>query len=106
MSTEPDIVRSFTYQQLKEYTGQRFEVRFEDGSLDLTLETVSLLMEKHVSPQMHRDAFSLHFRGPRELMLKQGTYAIWHETLGGPLPIFIVPLAPDSRGYIYEAIFN
>lgn len=106
MSTDTDILHSFTYEQLKEYTGQRFEVRFTDGSVDLQLEEVTLLMEKHVDSRMHRDAFALHFRGARELMLGQGTYAIWHETLGGPLPIFLVPLTPDAHGSLYEAIFN
>jgi hypothetical protein len=101
-----DILHSFTYEQFNQFIGQTFQVRFEDGAMDLVLERVNLLMEKHVSPQMHRDAFSAHFRGPGERMLKQGTFSIYNESIGQVVPIFLVPVGREADGFIYEAVFN
>lgn len=50
-----------------------------------------------------RSPFRLTFRGPASGILPQGTYRLEHETM--LLDIFIVPLAPDAGGPIYEAIF-
>lgn len=102
-----DVLRSLTCEEARDLVGSRFQVRFDDGlTVDLQLEEVVLVMEKHVSPQMHRDAFAMHFRGPRNQQLQQGTYPIVHDTLGGPLPMFIVPIAVEQPGVLYEAIFS
>jgi hypothetical protein len=105
MSTD-DILRSFTYEQCKQFIGQTFQVRFEDGTIDLLLDSVHLLVEKHVSPQMLRDTFSLQFRGPGDRMLKQGMFAVYNESIGEVLPIFLVPLGREADGFLYEAVFN
>lgn len=103
-----DILRSLTYETARTYLGQNFQIRFDDGTtIDLNLEEVQLLMEKHVNPRMKRDAFSLLFRGPRDLHLRQAMYPVYHDELGGPLPIFLVPLSRgESGGFLYEAVFN
>lgn len=103
---DTDILSSFTYELLAPYTGQTFQIRFTDGTLEVTLEQVEKLKEKHVDPKLMRDTFALYFRGPREYPMPQGTYAFFHETLGGPLPIFLVLLGSDANGCRYQAIFN
>ena len=95
-----------TYENTREFAGDVFQIRFEDGTLDLKLEEVEVLIEKHVNPRMARDTFALRFRGPQQPMLPQGTYAFHHEKLGGPLPIFIVPMSTSAAGVLYEAIFT
>jgi hypothetical protein len=102
-----DVLRSLTYETVRGYLGQNFQIRFDDGrTIDLNLEHVDLLMEKHINPRMKRDAFSMQFRGPLAPQLSQSTYPIYHDALGGPLHIFLVPLSRAENGYLYEAVFN
>ena len=46
--------------------------------------------------------FSLHFSGPLETPLMQGTYEIHHPVLGDG-PLFIVPVAREAEQMCYEA---
>ena len=99
-------LRELTYENTRELAGEVFQIRFTDGTLDVKLEEVEVLIEKHVNPRMTRDTFALRFRGPQQPMLPQGTYAFHHEKLGGPLPMFIVPMSTSAVGVLYEAIFT
>ena len=51
------------------------------------------------------ERFSLFFNGPGDLHLPQQTYALEHEELGS-LDIFLVTVAQNERGFVYEAVFN
>lgn len=102
-----DVLRSLTREQAQKYIGDLFQIRFDDGTtIDLTLEHVQFLTDKHLNPRMKRDAFSLQFRGPANVQLRQSIYPMHHDELGGPLPIFIVPIGVQSNGFLYEAVFN
>jgi hypothetical protein len=102
-----DVLRSLTYETAREYIGQTFQIRFDDGTtVDLKLDRVVLVMEKHLSPRMKRDAFSMQFLGPRNVQLPQSMYPTYHEALGGPFPLFIVPVGVEEGGIVYEAVFN
>lgn len=48
--------------------------------------------------------FSLMFRGPRETPLPQATYRFTGTS--GAHDIFVVPIAADATGRLYEAVFN
>ena len=99
-------LRDLTNENTREYIGHTFRISFTDGNVvELRLERVDLLMEKHVSPKMKRDAFALIFRGPANLVLRQHMYPLQHETLG-VLPVFLVPIALEEAGAVYEAVFN
>ena len=101
-----DVVRSLTYETARTYIGQTFQIRFDDGStLDLNLEHVELLIEKHINPRMKRDAFSMQFRGPAQPALGQSIYSVDHPELGA-IKIFLVPVSRGADGYLYEAVFN
>src|SRR5688572_29002785 len=101
-----DAVSALTYETAQTCVGQKFQIRFEGGStMDLNLEHVELLMEKHINPRMKRDSFSMQFRGPMEPALRQSTYQVHHQALG-MLTIFLVPLSRGADGYLYEAVFN
>ena len=52
-----------------------------------------------------RDCFSLVFRGPRGLPLRQGTYTLEHSSLG-TFQLFVVPGENDRSGVRYGAIVN
>lgn len=51
------------------------------------------------------NAFSVLFKGPRELFLEQSTY---DTTLreNDTHAIFVVPVIEESDGYVYEAVFT
>lgn len=100
-----DVVRELTYETAQSLLGQNFQIRFSDATVDLNLEYVQLLMEKHLNPRMKRDAFSMQFRGPRTPTLRQSVYSVHNETLG-ELTIFLVPLNVAENGVLYEAVFN
>jgi hypothetical protein len=100
-------LEEFTAEVLRPHVDSVFHVNLEDGRVfDLMLEEVKVTVEKHVSPRMARDAFSLFFVGPENVMMEQATYTITHEELGGPWPIFIVPVGRRNKTVLYEAAFT
>jgi hypothetical protein len=58
-----------------------------------------------VSPNSTRDCFSLTFRGPADLALRQDTYTVQHAKLGR-FSLFIVPGDADRTARQYVAIIN
>jgi hypothetical protein len=52
-----------------------------------------------------RDCFSLVFRGPRGLPLRQETYTLEHSTLG-TFKLLVVPGDTDRLGIRYGAVIN
>ena len=52
-----------------------------------------------------RAPFSLLFRSASKVLLPQQIYRLKNATLG-ILDIFLVPVARDKEGIIYQAIFN
>ncbi len=55
--------------------------------------------------QLREESFSLIFRGPLNLPLRQRTYSMKHYALGN-LEMFLVPVGKDGGGRYYEAVFN
>jgi hypothetical protein len=97
----------FTYEAIRPLAGTTFQLATPDGqSFDLKLVNVVKVMDQHVDARFKRDTFSMHFLGPQQPYIPQSTYALTHETLGGPHWIFIVPIAAGKDGYTYEAVFN
>jgi len=52
-----------------------------------------------------RTPFSLSFRTSLMTPLPQSIYEVVHHELGG-YEIFLVPVGPDGKGMVYEAIFT
>jgi hypothetical protein len=82
--------------------GSLFEVT-DPGQdpLAIRLAKVVLLAEQ----PGHRQAFSLRFQGPHTPVLPQMTHHFRHSVLGD-LEIFLGPIASDSSGITYEAVFT
>jgi hypothetical protein len=57
------------------------------------------------APSSDRDPFRLTFVGPVDPLLPQRIYRLDHTELGA-LEIFLVPIARDTEGTTYEAIFS
>ncbi|HYI41559.1 MAG TPA: hypothetical protein VE053_14705 [Allosphingosinicella sp.] len=88
---------------LDEFTGR------EGESFELALgeERVSMILTK-VQPLKptgrEAGAFTLDWRGPAEPVLPQAIYTLRQGE--DSFEMFIVPLAQDSDGIRYEAVFN
>jgi len=80
--------------------GTAYEVAVEGESVELVLESATDLPS---SPRPE-GGFRLSFRGPAEPILPQGIYPF--RAAGLDCEIFVVPIASDAGGTIYEAIFN
>ncbi len=52
-----------------------------------------------------QEQFSLLFRGPLEMPFPQGMRQLEHDKLG-TFKVFLVPIARNSDGMVYEAAFN
>jgi hypothetical protein len=84
----------------EDFVSEPHEIVFADGTLPVVLEKAEGL------PRSLREAgaFRLEWRGPAEPVLVQATYRFRRgEQL---FDMFIVPVGKDSRGTLYEAIFN
>ena len=100
-------IEDFTAEGLRPHVGSLFHVTIDDGRVfDLTLEEVKVVHEKHVSPRMTRDSFSLYFIGPENVFLNQATYSLSHDELGGPWLVFLVPVGRRENAFQYEAAFT
>lgn len=84
-----------------EQLNTRFWLRLENGGRE-PLELVQC--QNGLSPP-GRDQFSLLFRGRRDTIFPQGTYAVEHQKLGG-FDLFLVPVRQTPEGALYEAVFN
>ena len=83
----------------------KFTIQIDDAtSAELELIEVSPLTGADSSNEA-RKPFSLLFRGSPDLALEQQMHELKHPELGN-LAVFMVPLAPDKQGSIFECVFN
>ena len=80
--------------------GTRFTMAVDGGTCDLVLEAA----EQFSRSARPGGAFRLAFRGPRDPVYPQAIYRL--EAPGFAGEIFLVPIAQDAAGTLYEAIFN
>ncbi len=84
--------------------GEGFEIDMGTASILFTLTEARPLPERGFAGVM-RVPFSLLFRSASKVLLPQQIYRLKNATLG-ILDIFLVPVARDKEGIIYQAIFN
>jgi hypothetical protein len=82
---------------------ETFRVAAGDVGFDAELIEVSPVGET-VGPQ-GRHAFSVVFRGPRDVLIEQCICRVEHGELG-VMDLFLVPIGPDDEGMRYEAVFT
>jgi hypothetical protein len=83
----------------------RFRVRV-DAPRPLELELVEVKgWRTGTTEQQGMERFSICFTGPADLFLPQSTYTLEHEQMG-VFEIFLVPIAQNTDGFRYEAVFN
>lgn len=88
----------------KSQLGTTFTVNDETAKVKVKLVNVdNFASRKQLAAG--KEGFSLVFRGPLEMTLKQNTYLIEHEKLG-MLSFLIVPIGTGKNAPHYEAIIN
>ena len=85
--------------RLEAALGSDFDVMAENDTVAFTLRLIEV--NPRPSPRGY-EQYSAIFKGPTEPAVPQATYALRHPDFG-MLPLFIVPIACDSDGFVYEA---
>jgi hypothetical protein len=83
---------------------ESFDLSIGETSMPLTLVEVQPL-PVNPFPGMLRAPFSLLFRNASQVVLPQKLYGLKNASLGR-LDLFLVPIARDHEGVIYQAVFN
>jgi hypothetical protein len=100
MSDKPLMLEDF-----KDHVGSVFTITYPDiAPISLTLDEAAPLQKFSENPKQ-RNPFSLIFVGPSDVVLVQRIHLLKHEEMG-ELPIFLVTVGKDERGYHYQAVFN
>ncbi len=100
------LLEQLTREAFADHLNSEFDVRSEAGDavrLELVAaedRTMARPGEKPVS-----ECFSILFRGSADRALEQGTHEFAHPSMG-KFDMFIVPVGPDGKGMLYEAVFN
>jgi hypothetical protein len=90
-----------TKNQFEQNVNTRFWLRYSEAGRS----AVELVEVKNGPSPPQYEAFSLFFRGSLEQLHPQRIYAMEHDALG-MFDLFLVPVARESNGFLYEAVFN
>ena len=89
----------------KSQVGTSFRINHQASKVKIKLVDVANFASRKQTAA-GKEGFSLLFRGPQEITLKQDTYLIEHEELG-MFSFLIVPVGTkDTRAPLYEAVMN
>lgn len=93
----------FQIEQFAAHVNETFDVEVvdRDGTAPFMLMEVRPLP----SASAVRQAFSLLFHNSAAILFAQRTYTMRHSAMG-EFGIFLVPIARDKEGFIYQAVFN
>ena len=78
---------------------------FRVGNQHSVITELELVEVSEMKESPRNESFSILFRGPAGSPLAQGIYDFDHNAIGS-FPLFIVPVAKDDQGMVYEAVFN
>ncbi|KSV75933.1 hypothetical protein N185_15925 [Sinorhizobium sp. GW3] len=93
-----------TLQHFSGCVGQGFDLSLGESTVALTLAEATPGATP-ILAGMRRAPFSLLFRSSSAIVLPQQIYRLKHASLGA-LDIFLVPVARDAKGIVYQAVFN
>jgi hypothetical protein len=85
--------------------GEAFDITLGEASAPLTLIDAQPLPAAGPVGGLLRSPFSLLFRSASMVVLPQKIYRLKNDSLGA-LDIFLVPIARDGAGVVYQAVFN
>lgn len=82
---------------------ETFRAALNDGELEFVLVEAAPLGAPR--PGAGRAPFSLLFRNGSPLLFPQQTYRMSHARVGS-IDVFLVPIAREREGFLYQAVFN
>ena len=91
-----------TLEHFSGHVNETFSAALNDGEVSF------LLVEARGLPARAQDArppVSLLFRNTASFLFPQQTYQMQHPRLG-VMGIFLVPVAREREGFLYQAVFN
>jgi hypothetical protein len=98
-----DNLETLTVDDFRSRIGQRFHIRARpDTELEAELIETRALGQ---ASRGRRVPFSLSFRTGQLTALPQRIYEVAHDEIGS-YDIFLVPVGPDGKGMVYEAVFT
>lgn len=86
------------------HVGEQFTVDIEGQQAIFTLVEATPLPSQPWQG-MVREPYSLVFRNAAAIVFAQRTYGMSHPAMG-EFGIFLVPVARDLEGFLYQAVFN
>jgi hypothetical protein len=101
--TMPDNLENLTIDVFESRVGERFRIRAQPGS-ELAAELIEA-RSLGKAGRTGRAPFTLSFRTAEATVLPQRIYEVAHDEMGS-YDIFLVPVGPDGKGMVYEAIFT
>jgi hypothetical protein len=94
----------FQLNHFAKHLNETFKVEIDQVSAHFVLVEARPLPHRPVAGIV-REPFSLLFRHESAVLFPQRTYNMKHE-VAGEFGIFLVPVARDRDGFIYQALFN
>ena len=98
------LVQVLTYETFSPHLNSTFALALGESGVDLTL-TEATRQPARPFPGMFREPFSLIFRSSSQVVLPQRVYPFRHAAMG-KFEMFIVPVAREPTGIVYQAVFN
>lgn len=92
-----------TLQHFAGSVNETFHAGIGDGEVDFVLVEARPL--QGTPPNAARAPFSLLFRNSAAFLFPQQTYRMRHARVGS-FDIFLVPVAREREGFLYQAVFN
>ena len=100
---EPHFMELLTLEHFAGCVNETFTAALNDMELEFVLVEARPLPTK-IDNAM-RAPFSLLFRNGAALLFPQQIYRMQHPRLGG-FDLFLVPVAREREGFLYQAVFN
>lgn len=100
------MLDQLTYEKAKDLEGTSFWVYpGQEQRVELRVVGVAKVMESEAA-RLKRDPFSIFMLGPESYRLKQGAFAMKHDSFPEPFYMFVTPVGQEPNGYVYEAVFT
>lgn len=94
-----------TLDHFARHVDQTFSAVINDGEVPFVLVEARALNPSQLPPGATRAPFSLLFRNSSAFLFPQQIYLMRHADIG-EVGIFLVPVAREQAGFLYQAIFN
>jgi hypothetical protein len=90
-----------TAEDFRPHLGTSYKLTEESAELEL----IEVTEQQGATRLGSRVSFSVLFRGPSQPVLEQRIRRLQHDSMG-VLELFLVPIARDAGGVVYEAVFT